>query len=228
MEFNLPFLPYGGPVCGPLVTHVTTPQSVSLNVTANCPHIGTGLPFSVPGTRRQDRFTSRTAASSRRGKPLGLLHSGFADPAVLEHIDLEDDRALLRRHGAKRWVFRLRQQAAAYPTSAPCAGIGAGCWTGGGGAVGLTVVVCWIALVGGASGVIAMSISGGGDERRRGFDLRRRRRRRLVLLRRVFDHAGLDGPEHDIDDLMGKTGVQQPEHPDMQSNDDCMSGCSGC
>ena len=46
------------------------PQSVSLNVTANCPHIGTGLPFYVPGTRRHDRFTSLTAASSRRGKPL--------------------------------------------------------------------------------------------------------------------------------------------------------------
>src|SRR5687767_3061367 len=41
-------------------------------------------------------------------------------------------------------------------------GTGAGCATGGGGAVGLTLVVCWIALVGGASGVIAMSISGGG------------------------------------------------------------------
>src|SRR5690606_35438010 len=38
---------------------------------------------------------------------------------------------------------------------------GAGCG-GGGGAVGLTVVVCWIALVGGASAGISMAISGGG------------------------------------------------------------------
>src|SRR4051812_11856492 len=48
-------------------------QSVSLNVTANCPHIGTGLPFSVPGVRRHERFTSRTAASSNFGKPLDVF-----------------------------------------------------------------------------------------------------------------------------------------------------------
>src|SRR5690554_1195907 len=39
---------------------------------------------------------------------------------------------------------------------------GAGAATGGGGAVGLTVVVCWIALVGGASAGISIEISGGG------------------------------------------------------------------
>src|SRR5688500_16961983 len=39
---------------------------------------------------------------------------------------------------------------------------GAGAAAGGGGALGRTFVVCWIAWVGGASGAMEISISGGG------------------------------------------------------------------